>query len=237
NAIMGAAVGSAKDTLGRAGFVHARNIGVNGRQYDLWWSGRRCVGFTSYNGRVTDVRNFQDEECGYYGGGNGPGGGPGRGPGGGGWGGGSITRDLEGLRVDRAKDMLRDRGFRHERNIREDGKQYDLWSNNRTCVGFASYRGTVSDARSFRDSECYGGNNGQGWGGGRFDPRRLEGVSVDAAKSVLRQEGYGYARAIRVNGKQYDLWASDERRRGCVGFTSYNGRVTAARSFDERDCY
>jgi hypothetical protein len=231
NSIMGGGVGYAKDTLGRNGFVHARNMSVGGKQYDLWWSGRRCVGFTSYNGRVTDVRNFKDEECGYYGGGNGPGwgGGGGRPGGGGGFG----PRDLEGLRVDNAKNLLRDRGFRYERNIREDGKQYDLWSNNRTCVGFASYRGSVTDARTFRDSECYGG----GGGGGRFDPRRLEGVSVDAAKNVLRQESYYYVRAIRIDGRQYDLWGSDERRRGCVGFTSYNGRVTDSRSFDERECW
>jgi hypothetical protein len=236
SAIMGQRVDAAKETLRYRGFTHARNIRVDGRQYDLWWSGRSCVGFTSYNGRVTDVRAFRDEECGYYGGGGGgrPGGGWGGGPGGG-WGG-FNPRDLEGLRVDSAKDVLRDRGYRHQRNIREDGRQYDLWWNNRTCVGFTSYRGTVTDARAFNDRECSQGAGGPGWGG-RFEPRRLEGVSVDAAKSVLRDEGFGYARSIRIGGRQYDLWRSREHRNGCVGFASYNGRVTDARAFDEDECW
>jgi hypothetical protein len=231
--LVGLRVEAAQDALRSRGFSHTRSISDGGRQYDLWASGRDCVGFTSYNGRVTDVRDFRNAECGSDGG---WGGGQG-----GGWGGGGRfdLRDLEGLRVNSAKDVLRSEGFRHERNVRIDGRQYDLWSSGRRCVGFASYNGRVSDARNFRD-ECGrtgGPGNGGGWGGGRFNPRELEGLDVRRAQEALRWDGFVHARNVRIDGRQYDLWYSREQRNGCVGFASYNGRVTDARAFNERDCY
>jgi hypothetical protein len=238
--INNARVSTAQQTLGAQGFFKARSMQVNGRQYDLWYnSGFRnsCVGFTSMNGWVRDARDFRDAECGMDGGPGGGGPGWGGGPGGGGF----NTRSLEGLRVDSAKAMLRDRGFSAARSIRVDGRQYDLWWSGRTCVGFASYNGRVTDARNFRDGECGGvGGGGPGWGGGgpggRFDARDLEGLGVDSAKDMLRRQDFSFARSARFDGRQYDLWYSREYRNGCVGFTSYNGRVTSARSFDEREC-
>ncbi len=238
--IVGLRVDAAKDTLRRRGYSPARSINANGRQYDLWSSGRACVGFASYNGRVTDLRDFREAECGFDGGYDG-------GWGNGGWGGGGRfdVRDLEGLRVDTAKDVLRREGFRAERSIRYNGRQYDLWSNGRdrrdACVGFASYNGRVNDARTFRDAECGGfgggGPGGPGGGWGRFEPRDLEGLGVERAQEALRWEGFRPARSIRISGRQYDLWYSRDNRNACVGFTSYYGRVTQARRFDERDCY
>ena len=235
--INNARVGTAQQTLGAQGFFKARSMEMNGRQYDLWYnSGFRnsCVGFTSQNGWVRDARDFRDAECGFGndGGGRPGGGGPSWGPGGG-----INMRDLEGLRVDSAKATLRDRGFSFARSSRIDGRQYDLWSNNRTCVGFTSYNGRVTDARSLRDAECGGGNGGPGWGGGRFDVRELEGLGVNSAKDMLRREDFDFARSLRFDGRQYDLWYSEGRRNACVGFTSYNGRVTSARTFSDRDCY
>lgn len=233
--INNARVNTAQQTLGAQGFFKARSMQVNGRQYDLWYnSGFRnsCVGFTSMNGWVRDARDFRDAECG-FGNGSGGGGGWGNGPGGGG---GFNTRSLEGLRVDSAKATLRDRGFNFVRASRIDGQQYDMWSSGRTCVGFASYNGRVTNARSFRDDDCgaYGGGQGGGWG--RFNARDLEGLSVDSAKDMLRRQDFSFARSTRFDNRQYDLWYSGRSRSGCVGFTSYNGRVTNARSFDEREC-
>jgi hypothetical protein len=236
NTINNARVSTAQQTLGAQGFFKARSMEMNGRQYDLWYnSGYRnaCVGFTSMNGWVRDARDFRDAECGFGNDGRPGGGGPSWGPGGG-----INMRDLEGLRVDSAKNLLRDRGFSFARSTRIDGRQYDLWWNNRTCVGFTSYSGRVTDARSLRDAECGGGNDGWGGGGwGRFDVRDLEGLSVNSAKDMLRREGFEFARSLRFDGRQYDLWYSDGRRSACVGFTSYSGRVTHARTFSERDCY
>jgi hypothetical protein len=234
--INNARVSTAQQTLGAQGFFKARSMEMSGRQYDLWYnSGFRnsCVGFTSMNGWVRDARDFRDSECGF---GNGPGGGGGGGGWGGGPGGGGFnTRSLEGLRVDSAKVTLRDRGFNYVRATRIDGRQYDMWSNNRTCVGFASYNGRVTDARNFRDSDCR--NGGGGWGGGRFDARDLEGLRVDSAKDALRRQDFFFSRSTRFDGRQYDFWYNRDYRNGCVGFTSYDGRVTNARSFDERECY
>lgn len=236
--INNARVSTAQQTLGAQGFFKARSTEMNGRQYDLWYnSGFRnsCVGFTSMNGWVRDARDFRDAECGM---GGGQGGGQGWGNGGpGGGSGGFNTRSLEGLRVDSAKATLRDRGFNYVRASRIDGQQYDMWSNNRTCVGFTSYNGRVSNARSFRDGDCAGQGGGGGWGGGRFDARDLEGLGVDSAKDTLRRQDFSFARSLRFEGRQYDLWYNRDYRNACVGFASYNGRVTSARSFDEGQCY
>lgn len=153
--------------------------------------------------------------------------------GGPGWGGGDFnTRGLEGVRVDSAKDQLRRSGFNYTRAIRENGKQYDLWSNGRSCVGFSSYNGRVSDVRGFRDAECGDITGGRG----RINVRELQGLGVDAAKNALRRADFSYSRSIRVSGRQYDLWSGYGRRSECVGFTSYNGRVTDARTFSDREC-
>lgn len=237
--LRGLSVNNAKSQLANAGFSAARSIKFNGQQYDLWSNGRSrqgCVGFTSHNGAVTDVRSFDDSECGLYGNGGGWGGGNGGGYGG---------SDIRGLSVDQAKQSLRGRGYTNTRNISLGGQQYDLWQSARggDCVGFTSYKGKVTDTRSFRNSECnggggngggYGGSNG-GWGNG---PDRLVGLSVDGAKSSLSSNSFRKARSINLYGKQWDLWFDDRGRGGrCVGFTSYKGRVSDARNFDDGDCY
>jgi hypothetical protein len=140
-------------------------------------------------------------------------------------------RNLEGLRVDSAKDALRRAGFSYSRAIRENGQHYDLWSNGRACVGFTSYNGRVTASHEFRDAEC-----GDITRGRRIQARELEGLRVDAAKDALRRAGLSYSHAIRIGGRQYDLWSSYGRRDTCVGFASYNGRVTEARQFAEREC-
>ena len=237
--LSGLSVKNAKSQLANAGFSAARSIKVNGQQYDLWSNGRSrqgCVGFTSYNGAVTDVRSFDDSECGLYGNGNGSGWG-------GGWNGGYDPSDIRGQSVKSAQSNLRNRGYTNTRNINLGGQQWDLWLSDRgrDCVGFTSYKGRVTDTRSFRNNECSvsGGNNG-GWGngGGFGNPDRLIGLSVGSAQSTLANAGFGKARSINLRGKQWDLWYDDRGRGGrCVGFTSYNGRVSDADTFDDQDCY
>ncbi len=238
--LRGLSVNNAKSQLANAGYNAARSIKVNGQQYDLWSNGRSrqgCVGFTSHNGAVTDVRSFDDADCGIYGNRNGGGWGDGNG---GGYGG----SDIRGLSVEQAKQSLRGRGYINTRNIKIDGQQYDLWQSARggDCIGFTSYKGRVTVTRGFRDSECNGGGYGGGYGGangGRGNGSdRLVGLSVDGAKSTLSSNGFRKARSINLYGKQWDLWFDDRGRGGrCVGFTSYNGRVTDARNFDDGDCY
>jgi hypothetical protein len=151
----------------------------------------------------------------------------------GGWNGGNFNMGgLQGLRVDSAKDQLRRSGFDYARAVRENGRQYDLWSNDRTCVGFTSYNGRVTDVRGFRDAECGDITGGRG----RINVRELEGLRVDAAKDALRRADFSYSRGIRISGKQYDLWSGYGRRSECIGFASYNGRVTDARTFGDREC-
>jgi hypothetical protein len=151
----------------------------------------------------------------------------------GGWGQGSGN--LEGLRVDDAKNSLRASGYSHARNINVGGRQYDLWSNTRSrdaCVGFTSYNGRVSDVRAFDDAEC--GVAGGGWG--RFDASDLRGMRVDDAKRNLRDHGYDHARNVRIDNQQWDLWESARGRGECVGFTSYNGKITGVRDFRRGEC-
>jgi len=224
--LQGLRVDDAKNSLRANGYSHARNINVAGKQYDLWANSRSrasCVGFTSYNGRVTDVRDFNDAECGVT---------SGR------W---FNPDDLRGMRVDDGKRNLRDNGYTHSRNIRDDGKQWDLWYGSRgrgsDCIGFTSYNGRITAVRNFRS--CDGDwNGGYGGGGGwSLNPDRLRGLGVDAAKRELSDAGFRKARNIHVGGNQWDLWYDDHGRDGrCIGFTSYNGRVTDARPFSERDC-
>jgi hypothetical protein len=228
--LQGERVDVAKAQLASAGYNKARNINYGGKQYDLWSNGRSrnsCVGFTSYNGRVTDMRAFDDAECGVVSGG---------------WGqGGFDASKLQGLRVDDAKRNLQKFGYSNTRNVRIDGRQWDLWQNSRGrgCIGFTSYNVKVTGTRDFRGSECDGDwNSGGGWGGGNFRIDSLRGLSVDSAKRELSNAGFDKARNIRINGQQWDLWYDDNGRNGrCVGFTSYNGRVSDADSFAERDCY
>jgi hypothetical protein len=228
--LQGLRVDAAKTQLASAGYTKARNISYGGKQYDLWSNTRSrnsCVGFTSYNGRVTDTRSFDDAECGVVGGGWGPGG--------------FDSSKLQGLRVDDAKRNLSSRGYSNTRNVRIDGQQWDLWqsSRGRDCVGFTSYNGRVTGTRDFRGSECDGDwNSGGGWGGGYLRIDNLRGMSVDSATRELSNAGFDKARNIRIDGQQWDLWYDDNGRNGrCVGFTSYNGRVSDADSFAERDCY
>lgn len=224
--LQGLGVNSAKAQLSNAGYRAARSVRFDGRQYDLWSNSRTrdaCVGFTSYNGRVTDVRSFSDSECGVVSSG--------------GWGRGIDASDLHGLRVDDAKRGLRDNGYTNTRNVRLNGKQWDLWldGRGRDCIGFTSYNGIVSAAQSFRGNEC-DGNGGLGWGY-RIDARDLRGLSVDQAKRSLANAGFRGARSINNRGQQWDLWYDSNGRGGrCIGFTSYNGRVTDADNFSPRDC-
>ena len=222
----GQSVDSAKRALSNDGYRPYRSVRIDGRQYDLWvnaGSRNSCVGFSSYNGRVNDARGFPDSQCGVVSGGRG----------------GIDEDDLRGLRVDDAKRNLRDYGYTNVRNVRIDGKQWDLWQSGRgrgDCVGFTSYNGRVTDARSFRGRECEG--NGVP-GGGWLNVRELRGLSVDQAKRSLANAGFRGAGSFRDRGQQWDLWYDDSGRGGgrCVGFTSYNGRVTDADDFDRSDCY
>ena len=222
----GLRVDAAKSQLSSAGYTKSRNINVGGRQFDLWSNPRArdaCVGFTSVSGTVTEVRSFDTAECGVVSGG-----------------GRLNPDDFYGMRVDDAKRNLRSYGYDHERNVRIDGKQWDLWvgSRGRDCVGFTSYSGKVSGVRMFRAGECTG-NGSPGGGGWRLDPRDLPGLSVDQAKRALSDAGFDKARNIQIRGKRWDLWYDDRGRDGgrCVGFTSISGRVTDADDFSPRDCY
>lgn len=154
--------------------------------------------------------------------------------------------NLSGLSVDQAKQQLSYAGYNKARSIKISGQQWDLWLSNRgrDCVGFTSYKGRVTDTRSFRNDECGGGYNdggwsgGGGWGGGFGNPDRLVGLSVDQAKNTLANAGFQKARSTNIYGKQWDLWFDDRSRGGrCVGFTSLNGRVSNADTFDDQDCY
>ncbi len=237
--LQGLSVKEAKWQLADAGYSAARSINFNGQQYDLWsnnQSRQGCVGFTSYKGAVTDVRSFNDSECGIYGNGGGNGNG--------GWGGGYNPSDIRGQSVKSAQANLRNRGYTNTRNINLGGKQWDLWLSDRgrDCIGFTSYKGTVTDTRSFRNNECnngdYGNGGGLGNGGGFGNPERLIGLSVKEAKWKLDDAGYSAARSINLRGKQWDLWYDDRGRGGrCVGFTSYKGTVSDADTFDDSDCY
>lgn len=227
--LQGERVDFAKTQLASAGYDKSRNIKYGGKQYDLWSNARArnaCVGFTSYNGRVTDARTFADSECGVVSGGWGPGG--------------FDASKLQGLRVDDAKRNLNSFGYSNTRNMKIDGQQWDLWqsSRGRDCVGFTSYNGRVTGTRDFRRGECDGNGNSGGWGGGYLRIDSLRGLSVDSAKRELSNAGFDKARNVRIDGQQWDLWRDNNGRNGrCVGFTSYNGRVTDADSFAERDCY
>jgi hypothetical protein len=232
--LRGLSVKVAQSQLANSGFSPARSMKVNGQQYDLWSNSRSrqgCIGFTSYNGGVTDVRGFDDSDCGVYN------------NGGGGWGGGGYdSSDIRGQSVKSAQASLRSRGYTNTRNINFSDQQWDLWLSDRgrDCVGFTSYKGRVTDTRSFRNSEC-GGNgdygNG-GWGSGFRAPDRLIGQSVKSAQITLANAGFGKARSINLRGKQWDLWYDDRGRGGrCVGFTSYKGTVSDADTFDDGDCY
>lgn len=236
--LRGLSVRDAQSQLSNSGYTPARSTSINGQQYDLWSNSRSrqgCVGFTSYKGAVTDVRGFDNAACGNYNNG--------------GWGngGGYDYGDIRGQSVKSAQATLRSRGYTNTRNIKLSGQQWDLWLSNRgrDCIGFTSYKGTVTDTRSFRDSECGGnddyGNGGWGnggWGGGFGGPDRLIGLSVKEAKWALDDAGYSKARSINLRGKQWDLWYTDRGRGGrCVGFTSYKGTVSDADVFDDSDCY
>lgn len=220
----GQTVDSIKRSLANEGYRAYRSIRLNGEQYDLWANARAresCVGFSSYNSRVTDVRGFADSECGLVSGGRR----------------GFDEDDLRGLWVDDAKRNLREYGYTPTRSVRIDGQQWDLWqsSRGRGCIGFTSYRSRVTDVRSFRGGECEG--TGIPAYGRWLDARDLEGLSVDQAKRALANAGFRGARSINDRGQQWDLWYDNSGRGGrCIGFTSYNSRVTAADEFDARDC-
>ncbi|HVY87307.1 MAG TPA: hypothetical protein VG942_00460 [Hyphomonadaceae bacterium] len=143
NALKGLTVDSAKDRLRSGGFASARNIRNNNQQWDLWQKvGRddQCIGFTSYRGRVSDADRFQIRECT----------GEGRDPS-------FRIRSIEGLRVDDAKNRLRSAGFAPAHNINRNKQQWDLWQStgrDGQCIGFTSYKGTVTATDMFRDREC-----------------------------------------------------------------------------------
>jgi hypothetical protein len=218
----GLSVDQMKRSLANDGYRAHRSIRLDGQQYDLWsnaGSRNPCVGFTSYNSRVTDVRGFAVSACGLVNGDRR----------------GIDEDDLRGLWVDDAKRNLRDFGYTNVRNVRIDGQQWDLWQGARAreCVGFTSYRSRVTEVRSFRGSEC----EGFGIPGSRVDARDLPGLSVDQAKRALAKAGFRAAGSFRDRGQQWDLfYEGNGRRVRCVGFTSYNSRVTEADEFDARDC-
>ena len=109
--LRGLSVNAAKSQLANSGFSPARSMKINGQQYDLWSNSRSrqgCVGFTSYYGAVTDVRSFDDRDCGVY-------------NNGGGWGGGYDPSDIRGQSVKSAQASLRARGLK----LRQEGN--DRW--------------------------------------------------------------------------------------------------------------
>lgn len=144
---------------------------------------------------------------------------------------------IESLRVDHAQNHLRVNGFTRARSIGLDGRQWDLWFNRdfrEACAGFTSYNGTVTSVRFFTDSEC--GVGAAPTRGRDLRPAELEGLRVDDAQRRLRLSDFAPARSVSQNGRQWDLWQNPRARTACVGFTSYNGQVTRADGFSDRDC-
>jgi hypothetical protein len=163
--------------------------------------------------------------------------------------------DLRGVSVNEGKERLRQAGYAPARNINRNGQQWDLWQRfgrNDGCVGFTSYRGTITDTNRFDVRECGGdvadngpgrgdgpGRGNGGWGGpGRdgFDLRQLQGLYVNDGKERLRTGGFSFSRTLRRGSQQWDLWQSYGGRGECVGFTSYRGQISATDRFDIRDC-
>lgn len=144
---------------------------------------------------------------------------------------------LNGLAVDHAQAHLRVNGFTKARNIRPDGRQWDLWFNRdfrESCAGFTSFNGRVTEVRFFSDNEC--GVGDAPTTGRELRPNELQGLRVNDAQQRLRLSGYTKARNIDINGRQWDLWQNPRARTSCVGFTSYNSRITQADGFRDRDC-
>lgn len=150
-------------------------------------------------------------------------------------------------RVPNAQISLQQNGYRAARSVNISGRQWDLWQSGQSCVGFNSLYGNVSEARRFEMNECNpnpprpGGNNnggGNNSGGGRpqLDLATLKNQRVNAAQSVLGQNGYSKVGSTQVNGQQWDLYRASGFRGQCVGFTSLYGTVTDARGFGDRDC-
>lgn len=234
-------VNSAQSTLGANGYAKVRSMDVNGQQWDLWRAtgfNRRCVGFTSMYGTVTDARQFQERDCNDGGGGNNN---PGR-PG-------NNWRDfdlasLQGLRVDNAQNRLRQAGYVLVRNSTIDGRRWDLWQNDNyrnSCIGFSSFNGTVEETDSFSVSRCGGagqGNSGPGYGQARpdFNTSQLRDIAVTNAQSRLSNNGYEFARQLTIDGSRWDLWYNDRYRNACVGFNSFYGEVSAVRNFEGDLC-
>lgn len=223
--LTGLKVDTAKSRLAEQGYAKARNIQVDGRQYDLWFNqraGERCIGFTSYYGRVTDVRGFRESLCGLDS-----------------WPDhGDFTVDsLTGLRVDDAKHVLISGGFDHSHNVHIRGRQWDLWASRSnwfsTCVGFTSFRGVVTAAREFELSECAESLPPATWP----ETDTFIGITVNQAKNRLVRGGFSHSHNIMRAGRQWDLWVNvSSREPRCIGFTSFNGRITDARYLRWRDC-
>lgn len=164
--IEGLSVDQAKQRLSSDGYRPARSVRLDGRQWDLWSSGGSCLGFASYNGRVTDTNRFDDSDCGNYGrddrGWNDRDwdarGDRGRGD----WGRGRGDRngridggDLVGLSVDQGKRALSYSGYEPAVGTNIRGQRWDLWRSGGACLGFTSYYGRITDARRFSDKDCW----------------------------------------------------------------------------------
>jgi hypothetical protein len=144
---------------------------------------------------------------------------------------------IDGLRVNHAQAHLKVNGFAKARSIGLGGRQWDLWFNREfreACAGFTSFNGVVSDVRFFSEADC--GVGATPAAGRVLRPAELEGLRVEEAQRRLRLSDYTHARNFSQNGRQWDLWRNPRSRTSCVGFTSYNGQVTRADGFSDREC-
>lgn len=243
-------VTAAQQQLNQRGYAKTNTLVVNNQRWDYYRGPTgHCLGFTYDNGRVIDARDSAQEQCtpqlqANNGGGQGPSNGGNRfNPPGQNNNNRFSVDQLRNMGVKTAQQTLANNNYNKVRSINYQGKQWDLYESRGTCIGFASLYGNVSDTRTFEARDCGNdnnnfGNNGNGFGNGRgrFDTDQLRNQRVNTVQDRLRSSGFQKVRTTTIDGKQWDLWYNDNYREGCVGFTSYNGTVTATDTFSNSRC-